>query len=428
MAAVQEVKVPDIGDFKDVEIIEVNVAPGDEVHEEDPLVTLESDKASMEVPSPLAGKVKEVKVKSGDRVSEGDLIVLMEAGEGKSKVEPPSPEGVQESDAHPIEGPKEEPAPTAAAAPRPDGEGEAKDFSGVHASPSVRRLARELGVDLGQIKGSGEKGRITKDDVKAHIKGAAPVAAVAPAAGAGIPEIPPVDFAKFGEIEEVPLSRIKKISGPHLHRAWLNVPQVTHHDEADITELDAYRKELDAAAKEQGYRVTLLAFLIKAAVSALKKFPEVNSSLAPDKEHLILKKYGHMGIAVDTPGGLVVPVLRDVDKKGIEAISRELAETSKKAREGKLSSAELQGASFTISSLGGIGGTGFTPLVNAPEVAILGVVRARMAPVWDGAQFAPRLMLPVALSYDHRVVDGALAARFTRHLCHVLEDVRRLVL
>ena len=428
MAAVQEVKVPDIGDFKDVEIIEVNVAPGDEVHEEDPLVTLESDKASMEVPSPLAGKVKEVKVKSGDRVSEGDLIVVMEAGEGKSKVEPPSPEGVQESDAHPIEAPQREPAAPAAAAPKPDGEGEAKDFAGVHASPSVRRLARELGVDLGQIKGSGEKGRITKDDVKAHLKGAAPAAAAAPVAGAGIPEIPPVDFAKFGAIEAVPLSRIKKISGPHLHRAWLNVPQVTHHDEADITELEAYRKELDTAAKEQAYRVTLLAFLIKAAVSALQKFPDVNASLAPDKENLIRKKYVHMGIAVDTPGGLVVPVLRDVDKKGIDALSRELGEVSKKARDGKLSSAELQGASFTISSLGGIGGTGFTPLVNAPEVAILGVVRARMAPVWDGAQFAPRLMLPVALSYDHRVVDGALAARFTRHLCYVLEDMRRLVL
>jgi pyruvate dehydrogenase E2 component (dihydrolipoamide acetyltransferase) len=431
MAEVQEVKVPDIGDFKDVEIIEVNVAAGDEVHEEDPLITLESDKASMEVPSPLGGKVKEVKVKSGDRVSEGDLIVVMELGDGRSKVEPPSPEGMQESDAHPIEAPAteapmEELSEPAAAAPKPDGED--RGFAGVHASPSVRRLARELEVDLGQLKGSGEKGRITKDDVKAHLKGAAPAAAAAPAAGAGIPEIPAIDFAQFGAIEEVPLSRIKRISGPHLHRAWLNVPHVTHHDEADITGLEAYRKELDGAAREQGYRVTLLAFLIKAAVSALQKFPDVNASLAPDKEHLIRKKYVHMGIAVDTPGGLVVPVVRDVDKKGIDALSRELALLSKKAREGKLASAELQGGSFTISSLGGIGGTGFTPLVNAPEVAILGVVRARMAPVWDGAQFVPRLMLPVALSYDHRVVDGALAARFTRHLCHVLEDVRRLVL
>ncbi len=427
MAEVQEVKVPDIGDFKGVEIIEVQVAPGDEIHEEDPLITLESDKASMEVPAPLAGKVKEVRVKTGDRVSEGDLILLMEAGEAKSPVQPPSPEGVQESDAEPIEAPKEEAQP---AAPRPPSkpDGEAKDFAAVHASPSVRRLARELGIDLTVVNGSGEKGRITKDDVKTYLsRGAAAPAAAAPAA-AGIPEIPPVDFTKFGEIETVPLSRIKKISGPHLHRAWLNVPQVTQQDEADITELEAYRKELDAAAKEQGYRVTLLAFLIKAAVSALKKFPDVNASLAPDKENLILKKYVHIGIAVDTPGGLVVPVLRDVDKKGVDQLSRELAEISKRARDGKLGSAELQGASFTISSLGGIGGTGFTPLVNAPEVAILGVVRARMAPVWDGSAFVPRLMLPVGLSYDHRVVDGALAARFTRHLCHVLEDVRRLVL
>ncbi len=436
MARVQEVKVPDIGDFKDVEIVEVIAKPGDEVQQEDPLITLESDKASMEVPAPFAGKVKEVKVKAGDRVSEGDLILLMEAGEAKSPVQPPSPEGVQESDAHPIEAPQEQAAPPASPA-KADGEtrGEARaraqasDGAAVHASPSVRRLARELEVDLSKIKGSGEKGRITKDDVKAQLSGPGRAAAAAPAGGgAGIPEIPPVDFSKFGETLTVPLSRIKKISGPHLHRAWLNVPQVTQADEADITELEAYRKELDAAAKEQGYRVTLLAFLIKAAVSALRKYPDVNASLAPDKENLILKKYVHMGIAVDTPGGLVVPVLRDVDRKGVDQLSRELGEVSKKARDGKLGSADLQGASFTISSLGGIGGTGFTPLVNAPEVAILGVVRAKMAPVWDGSAFVPRLMLPVALSYDHRVIDGALAARFTRHLCHVLEDVRRLVL
>jgi pyruvate dehydrogenase E2 component (dihydrolipoyllysine-residue acetyltransferase) len=422
MARVQEVKVPDIGDFKDVEIVEVIAKAGDDVQEEDPLITLESDKASMEVPAPFAGKVTDVKVKVGERVSEGDLILLLEAGEVSSPVQPPSPEGMQESDAHPIAAPK------AAAPPAPPKAGsQAKaDGAGVHASPSVRRLARELEVDLTTIEGSGEKGRITKDDVKAHLKGAAAPAAAG--GGAGIPEIPAVDFSKFGEIETVPLSRIKKISGPHLQRAWLNVPLVTQADEADITGLEAYRKELDGAAREQGYRVTLLAFLIKAAVSALRKYPDVNASLAPDKENLILKKYVHMGIAVDTPGGLVVPVVRDVDKKGVDELSRELGEVSKKARDGKLSSTELQGASFTISSLGGIGGTGFTPLVNAPEVAILGVVRAKMAPVWDGSAFVPRLMLPVALSYDHRVVDGALAARFTRHLCHVLEDVRRLVL
>ncbi len=420
MARVQEVKVPDIGDFKDVEIVEVIAKPGDEVQEEDPLITLESDKASMEVPAPFAGKVAEIKVKAGDRVSEGDLILLMEAGEVASPVQPPSPEGVQESDAEPLEAPEEGAARPPPRPPRP--------MVRLETSPASMPARASVGSPRARgrphrIKGSGEKGRITKDDVKAHLKGGA---ATAPAAGAGIPEIPPVDFSKFGEIETVPLSRIKKISGPHLHRAWLNVPQVTQADEADITGLEAYRKELDAAAREQGYRVTLLAFLIKAAVSALRKYPDVNASLAPDKENLILKRYVHIGIAVDTPGGLVVPVLRDVDKKGVDQLSRELGELSKKARDGKLASAELQGSSFTISSLGGIGGTGFTPLVNAPEVAILGVVRAKMAPVWDGSAFVPRLMLPVALSYDHRVVDGALAARFTPTPVHVLEDVRRL--
>jgi pyruvate dehydrogenase E2 component (dihydrolipoamide acetyltransferase) len=428
MAAMQ-VTVPDIGDFKDIPVIEIHVQPGDAIKADDPLVTLESDKATMDVPADQDGTVDSVLVKIGDKVSQGSPIVMLKAADGEAPVTPPPSVIAQQE---PTPAPKPTSAPPAAVAPAAAPPAKAAvgadEGQAIHASPSVRRLARELEVDLAKVKGSGEKGRITKEDVKAHIQGAVPAAAAATAAGTGIPEIPAVDFAKFGEIEEVPLSRIKKISGPHLHRAWLNVPQVTHHDEADITELDAYRKELDAAAKEQGYRVTLLAFLIKAAVSALKKFPEVNSSLAPDKEHLILKKYIHMGIAVDTPGGLVVPVLRDVDKKGIEAISRELAESSQKAREGKLSSAELQGATFTISSLGGIGGTGFTPLVNPPEVAILGAVRARMAPVWDGSQFVPRLMLPLALSYDHRVVDGALAARFTRHLCYVLEDVRRLVL
>jgi pyruvate dehydrogenase E2 component (dihydrolipoamide acetyltransferase) len=322
-------------------------------------------------------------------------------------------------------------APPAQASPVPAAQrGGAADFAGVHASPSVRRIARELGVDLNKLKGTGEKGRITKEDVLAFLKGpsAAPGAAPAAPAGAGIPEIPAQDFSKFGPIETRPLPRIKKISGPHLHRAWLNVPLVTHQDEADITEIEAYRKELDAAAKEKGYRVTLLAFLMKASVSALKQHPEFNSSLSPEKDSLILKRYYHLGIAVDTPEGLVVPVVRDVDRKGIHDLSQELGAVSKKARDGKLGAADMQGASFTISSLGGIGGTAFTPLVNAPEVAILGVVRARTAPVWKGESFEPRLMLPVSVSYDHRVIDGALAARFTRHLCHVLEDVRRLVL
>ena len=296
----------------------------------------------------------------------------------------------------------------------------------------MRRIARELTVDLTKIKGTGEKGRITKEDVIAFLKGpsaaAATVAAGTPAAGAGIPEVPAVDFSKFGPIETKPLSRIKKLSGLHLHWAWLNVPHVTQHDEADITDLEAYRKELDAAAKDKGYRVTLLAFLMKASVSALKQFPDFNSSLSPEKDSLIVKKYYHIGIAVDTPEGLVVPVIRDVDRKGILELSQDLGAASQKARDGKLAAADMQGGCFTISSLGGIGGTGFTPIINAPEVAILGVVRSKMTPVWNGESFVPRLMLPLSVSYDHRVIDGALAARFARHLCHMLEDVRRLVL
>jgi pyruvate dehydrogenase E2 component (dihydrolipoamide acetyltransferase) len=323
------------------------------------------------------------------------------------------------------------PSQAAASAERGAGAttGAAADFGNVHASPSVRRVARELGVDLTKMKGSGEKGRITKDDVLNFLKGPSAAPAVAaPSGGSGIPDIPAVDFSKFGPIETRPLPRIKKLSGPHLHRAWLNVPHVTHNDESDITEIDAYRKELDGVAKDKGYRVTLLAFLMKAAVSALREFPEFNSSLSPEKDSLIVKKYYHIGIAADTPEGLVVPVIRDVDRKGIHELSKELGSASKRAREGKLSSGDMQGACFTISSLGGIGGTSFTPIVNAPEVAILGVVRSKMAPVWNGKEFVPRLMLPVSLSYDHRVIDGALAARFSRHLCHVLEDVRRLVL
>jgi pyruvate dehydrogenase E2 component (dihydrolipoamide acetyltransferase) len=283
---------------------------------------------------------------------------------------------------------------------------------------------------LAKIKGTGEKGRITKDDVKGFLRGpsASSAAAAAPSGGMGIPEIPAQDFSKFGPIESKPLARIKRLSGPHLHRSWLNVPHVTHGDEADITEIEAYRKELDGAAKEKGFRVTLLAFLMKASVSALKAYPEFNSSLSPDKDALIYKKFYNIGIAVDTPEGLVVPVFKDVDRKGGEELSKELGALSKKARDGKLGPADMQGGTFTISSLGGIGGTDFTPIVNAPEVAILGVVRSKMAPVWDGKEFQPRLMQPLYVSYDHRVIDGALAARFTRHLCHVLEDVRRLVL
>ena len=418
-----EVKVPDIGDFKDVPVIEIHVKPGDAIKADDPLITLESDKATMDVPADRDGSVAVVLVKLGDKVSEGVAVVTLEGAAADAPVTPPPSVIAQQEPApaaKPTSAPPAQPAAAAAAA----------DAGLVHASPSVRRLARELDVDLAKLKGTGEKGRVTKDDVKAFLRGpaAAPAAAAAPAGGMGIPEIPAQDFAKFGPIETKPLARIKRLSGPHLHRSWLNVPHVTHGDEADITDVEAYRKELDAAAKEKGYRVTLLAFLMKASVSALKAYPEFNSSLSPEKDALIYKQYYNIGIAVDTPEGLVVPVFKDVDRKGIEELSKELGSTSKKARDGKLAPGDMQGGTFTISSLGGIGGTDFTPIVNAPEVAILGVVRSKMQPVWHGTEFQPRLIQPLYVSYDHRVIDGALAARFTRHLCHVLEDVRRLVL
>ena len=418
-----EVKVPDIGDFKDVPVIEIHVKPGDSIKADDPLVTLESDKATMDVPADRDGTVEAVLIKVGDRVSEGSAVATLKAADSEAPVTPP-PSVIAQQEPAPA------PKPTSAPPAQPAAAAAAADSGLVHASPSVRRLARELEVDLARVKGSGEKGRITKDDVKAFLRGpaAAPAAAAAPAGGMGIPEIPAQDFAKFGPVESKPLARIKRLSGPHLHRSWLNVPHVTHGDEADITGIEAYRKDLDNAAKEKGYRVTLLAFLMKAAVSALKAFPEFNSSLSPEKDALIYKKFYNVGIAVDTPEGLVVPVFKEVDRKGIEELSKELGATSKKARDGKLAPTDMQGGTFTISSLGGIGGTDFTPIVNAPEVAILGVVRSKMAPVWDGAEFRPRLMQPLYVSYDHRVIDGALAARFTRHLCHVLEDVRRLVL
>ena len=419
-----EVKVPDIGDFKDVPVIEIHVKPGDTIKADDPLVTLESDKATMDVPADRDGTVEAVLVKLGDRVGEGVAVVTLKGAAADAPVTPPPSVIAQQE-------PKPEAVVQQAAAPAPAAAAAAAEAGLVHASPSVRRLARELEVDLAKVKGTGEKGRVTKDDVKAFLRGpAAPAAAAAaaPAGGMGIPEIPAQDFAKFGPIESKPLARIKRLSGPHLHRSWLNIPHVTHGDEADITEIEAYRKELDTAAKEKGYRVTLLAFLMKASVSALKAYPEFNSSLSPEKDALIYKKFYNVGIAVDTPEGLVVPVFKDVDRKGIEELSKELGTLSKKARDGKLGPADMAGGTFTISSLGGIGGTDFTPIVNAPEVAILGVVRSKMAPVWDGTAFQPRLIQPLYVSYDHRVIDGALAARFTRHLCHVLEDVRRLVL
>ena len=432
MAAATEVSVPDLGDFANVPVIEIHVAPGDVVSDEDPLITLESDKATMDIPSPGAGTVRELRVKVGNLVSLGSPILLLDT-EG-TDVEPPPLDDQQEP---PEETPQAAAAAAVPVAPAAEGgppvtavEAESADgFEGVHAGPGVRRLARELGLDLTALSGTGPKGRIIKEDVIAAVRGPATApAAPALAAQGGIPEIPAQDFSKFGPVEIRPLSRIQRLSGPALHRSWLNVPHVTHDDEADITDLDAYRRELDTAAKAEGYRVTLLAFLMKASVSALREFPKFNSSLTPEKDTLIYKSYYHLGVAVDTPEGLVVPVIRDVDRKGIRELSRELGDVSAKARDGKLDLADLQGACFTISSLGGIGGTSFTPIVNAPEVAILGVVRARTAPVWDGAAFVPRLMLPISLSYDHRVIDGALAARFARYLCQLLADIRSLLL
>ena len=435
------VKVPDIGDFKDIPIIEVSVKPGDQVSAEQPLLVLESDKATMEVPAPSSGTVEEVLVKVGDRVSQGTPIVKMAGGAAKAaapeaaKAAPaaaaaaPAPARAAGTESADAEAASDKAARESTGRGAPPVVGlSMPDFSNVNAAPGVRRLARELGVDLNQVAGTGDKGRVTREDVKRALGGggAAPVAQ-----GAGIPEVPPVDFTKFGPIETLPLTRIKKLSGPFLHRAWLNIPHVTHTDEADVTDLESFRKTLDDAAKSDkkaAYRVSLLPFLMKASVAALKAFPTFNSSLSPDKGALIMKKYWHIGVAVDTPEGLVVPVVRDVDQKGVADISKELGAISEKARAGKLSPADMSGATFTISSLGGIGGTSFTPIVNAPEVAILGVVRSKMAPVWDGKEFRPRLMLPLCLSYDHRVIDGALAARFSRHLAATLEDVRRLIL
>lgn len=415
-----EVNVPDIGDFKDVPVITILVKVGDTVAREDPLIELESDKATMEVPSPVAGRIATIAVKEGDRLSEGSLILTIEA-EGAAAATAPAPAtaSTETSTVAPA-------AQSAAPAPVTD-----SGFGKAHASPSVRAFARQLGLDLARINGSGRKGRILREDVTAALKAsAAPVAAASGTVqgGMGIPPIPVVDFSKFGPIEDVEMPRIKKISGPALHRSWLNVPHVTHQEEADITEIDQYRKELDDEAKKDGFRVTLLAFVIKASVSALRKHWEVNSSIHPDGDKLIRKSYYNIGFAADTPNGLVVPVIKAADSKGILAISKELGELSSKARKGELKSQDMQGATFTISSLGGIGGTAFTPIVNAPEVAILGLTRSKMAPVWDGQQFVPRNMLPMSLSYDHRAIDGALAARFAATLKHLLGDVRRIVL
>mgnify|MGYP000751104366 CR=1 FL=1 len=448
MAEVKEITVPDIGDFDAVDVIEVLVGPGDTVSAEDSLITLESDKATMEVPAPMDGTVKEMLIQVGDKVSEGTPVARVEVADGAaddaSAGEPATADAEAEpaSDApddQPEAAPAEPEAPAAAATPAPAAEAEkpldAATQRLAHAGPSVRRFARELGVPLDQVNGTGLKGRITREDVQAFVKsvmegGATTTSAgAAPATGgAGIPPIPEVDFSKFGEIEEVELPRIKRLSGPHLHRSWLNVPHVTQFEDADITELEAFRKAEKAAAEQAGVKLTPLAFLVKASARALAEFPDFNSSLRSDGGALIRKHYINVGVAVDTPQGLVVPVIRDADRKGVHAIAADLGELSGKARDGKLGPADMQGGTFSISSLGGIGGTAFTPIVNAPEVAILGVSKSSMKPVWNGSEFVPRLMLPLSLSYDHRVIDGAAAARFTTYLAGVLGDLRRLIL
>jgi pyruvate dehydrogenase E2 component (dihydrolipoamide acetyltransferase) len=427
------VKVPDIGDFKDVPVIEVFVKPGDAVKPEDPLVTLESDKATMDVPAPSAGVVKELKVKVGDKVSEGSVILLLETASAPQ----PAASGSAKTDAPAAPSATPETAVAAPAAAKPAAAPSAapvdnEAFKVAHASPSVRAFARVLGVDLSRVKGSGPKDRILQEDVQNYVKRVVSGAAAAPAAAApggaalGLLPWPQVDFAKFGAVESKPLSRIKKISGANLHRNWVMIPHVTNHEDADITDLEAFRVQLNKENEKSGIKVTMLAFLIKVSVAALKKFPEFNASL--DGENLIYKKYFHIGFAADTPNGLVVPVIKNADQKGVLAIAKEMGELSAKAREGKLGPTDMQGGCFSISSLGGIGGTYFTPIINAPEVAILGVCRSSTRPVWDGKQFVPRLILPLSLSWDHRVIDGAAAARFNSHLVALLGDMRRVML
>jgi pyruvate dehydrogenase E2 component (dihydrolipoamide acetyltransferase) len=452
VADLKQVEVPDIGDFTDVPVVEVHVSPGDTIAVDDPLITLETDKASMDVPAPFAGTVAEVLLNVGDTASQGTVVVRVEAAETAdagapqpaeapavaapneaARTEAQAPSAVRsavaaEASARPKPPSEQPPEPKA---PEPSSNG----GDPVYASPSVRRLARELGVDLHAVAGTGRKGRILPEDVRAHAEGGAVAPTAAPAApatgdGAGLGfELlpwPTVDFTRYGEVERVELSKIRRISAANLARNWVRIPHVTHNDEADVTDLEAFRKQLNA--EQSDVKVTMVALLLKAVVASLKAFPDMNSSLSDDGQALIRKKYYHLGFAADTPNGLVVPVVKDVDKKGLLDVAGELTELSGKARAGKLGPAEMAGATFTISSLGGIGGTSFTPIVNAPEVAILGVVRSAMKPVWDGKEFVPRLMLPLSLSYDHRVIDGAAAARFVAHLSSVLNDLRRVLL
>ncbi len=438
VVSVTEVRVPDIGDFDQVDVVELLVQAGDEVAVDQSLITLESDKASMEVPSPAAGRVVDLAVEIGGQVGEGDLILTIEVSAmaeveveaGATEEGPPRREDAPEDPSPAPASPSPEPMaaaarsapqlPPAATAPAPS------TGAPPYASPAVRRFARVLGVDLRRVSGSGKRGRILREDVEGFVKQAMAGGGPAPA-GLSLPPVPEIDFSKFGPVEEKALGRVRRLSARNLHRSWLNVPHVTQHDEADITDLEAFRRAHLEEARERGVRLTLLAFLMKAVSASLAEFPEMNSSLAPGGESLILKRYVHLGVAVDTPEGLVVPVVRDVDKKGVRDLASELMELSRRARERKLRPADIQGATFTISSLGGIGGTAFTPIVNAPEVGILGVSRSVRRPVYVGAGLAPRLMLPLSLSYDHRVIDGAYAVRFTSHLCALLSDIRRIV-
>lgn len=438
MAEIKDILVPDIGDFDGVEVIEILVAAGDSINIEDPIVSLESDKAAMEIPSPFAGTVKEIKVNMGGKVSEGDLLITMEvsadaveeapaatAKETSAETAAPAPATAAAEPA-----PATPPPATKTASPRRSPTASIhineEGFSKAHASPSVRKFARELGADLSQMTGSGAKKRILKEDVKTWVKQA--LAQGSQGGGLGVEAMPEIDFSQFGEIEIHQLTRINKLTGKFLHRNWVTVPHVTQFDEADITELEAFRKQLNEENQKQGIRVTVLIFLMKALVSALKEFPRFNSSLDHSGENLVLKQYINIGVAMDTPDGLVVPVIRDCDRKTLTELALELTETSKRARDKKLSPGDMQGGCITISSLGGIGGTAFTPIVNAPEVAILGVSRSAIKPVYQDGEFVPRLLLPLSLSYDHRVIDGADGARFTSYLSKVLSDTRRLLL
>ncbi len=435
MSKIEEIKIPDIGDFDAVEVIEIAVSIGDSVQPEDTLITVESDKASMDIPSPNTGEIKEIKVNIGDKVSEGTPIISMLISDEAVKKDNKDSQEINNEEIEKKETPEvEKQTENKIVPPTPPKTPDSSQLAGqsksakAHASPSVRRFARELGVDLGLVYGTGPKNRILKDDVKAFTKSIMSGEKLANKGAFSTPEIPPVDFSKFGEVEQKPLTRIRRIAGQSLHRSWITIPHVTQFDEADITELEEFRKSKLESAKKEGVKLTLVTFLIKAVVVALQKFPEFNSSIEPSGENLIIKKYFHIGVAVNTKNGLLVPVLKDVDKKGLFEIATEITELGNKAREGKISPKDLQGGCFTISSLGGIGGLHFTPIINAPEVAILGVSRAAMKPVYANDTFEPRLILPFSLSYDHRVIDGVAGAQFTQFLNTILTDIRHILL